>query len=274
MTVSDALRAFAEDADAHIRAVPHIAPHIRDSRFVVMMSPSPAQSVTSRVRTTAAELDDTIADVRAALRAFGFRSNVWHVGPSSRPEGLAALLRARGFIPAVHPPYEPTMTAMALGAPPPVKPDAAIEARIARSLDEYVAGLEIAFEAFDTSADERADWMAAAPRVWASQDGEDRFTHVVYLEGQPAGVGFSACGSTGILMGGAGVLPAARGRGVYRALLAARWAEVERLGKEGLVIQAGAMSRPILERCGFQIVCTLQLFEDAGLHAGPDPRIG
>ena len=66
-------------------------------------------------------------------------------------------------------------------------------------------------------------------------------------------------------MGGLGVLPCARGQGAYRAILAARWAEVERLGKEGLVIHAGMMSRPILERCGFEVVGQLELFLDRGL---------
>jgi GNAT superfamily N-acetyltransferase len=265
MTVSDALKTFAEEPDAYITEVPSVAAHVRTTRYVLAMSPSPLQSVTCRVRTTAAELDATIAEVREQLRERQVRCNVWHVGPSSRPADLATLLRARGFVPAVQPPYEPTMTIMALVEPPKSKPDSGVEARLARTFEDYLAGLDAVLDAFDGSEEERAAWRAAAPRLWETQDGNDRFTHVAFVDGKAVGAGFSACGSTGILMGGAGVRPAARHRGVYRAILAARWAEVERLRKEGLVIHAGAMSRPILERCGFQVVGKLEMLADRGL---------
>ena len=53
-----------------------------------------------------------------------------------------------------------------------------------------------------------------------------------------------------------------RGRGAYRALVSARWGDAVRLGKPALVIQAGALSRPILARCGFQEICRLKVLED------------
>ncbi|MFL5306430.1 MAG: hypothetical protein ACJ8F1_14530 [Polyangia bacterium] len=265
MTVSESLKAFAEDPDAYITEVPSVAPHIRTPRYVLALSPSPLQSITCRLRTTAAELDATIAEIRGLLRQRNVQTNVWHVGPSSRPHDLASLLRARGFVPAMQPPYEPTMTAMALVDPPTPKRNSGVEARLARTFEDYLAGLEAVLEAFNESEEERAAWRAAAPSLWDTQDGDDRFTHVAFIDGKAVGAGFSACGSTGILMGGAGVLPSARRRGVYHAILAARWVEVERLGKEGLVIHAGAMSAPILERCGFQVVGHLELLVDRGL---------
>jgi hypothetical protein len=60
------------------------------------------------------------------------------------------------------------------------------------------------------------------------------------------------------------VLEGMRGRGAYRALLAARWIEAVGLGKPALVIQAGAMSRPILERSGFESLCRIDMLEDPG----------
>ena len=267
MAASESLKAFAEDPDASVREIPAVAPHVLTPRFVLALSPSPLQSVTCRVRTTADELDATIAEVRALLRERGVKGNVWHVGPSSGPEDLASLLRARGFVPATHAPFEARLTLMALVEPPRSNPDGAVEARMARTFEEYRSGLEVMLEAFNESDEDRAAWRAAAPTLWETQDGDDRFTHVAFLDGKPVGAGFSVGGSTGILMGGAGVLPAARGRGVYRALLAARWSEVERLRKEGLVIQAGSMSRPILARCGFQVIGGTQLLDDVA-HKG------
>jgi hypothetical protein len=45
--------------------------------------------------------------------------------------------------------------------------------------------------------------------------------------------------------------PSARRRGVYRALVAERWREAVARDTPALTVQAGAMSRPILEKLGF-----------------------
>lgn len=266
-TLTDALKTFAEEPEPQITEVPSVAPRITTPKFVIGLSPTRTQSGTSCVRTTLGELDATIAEARAKLREVGWEGNVWYVGPSCRPEGLAGLLRARGFVPAARPPYEPVMTVMALVDPPAPIADPSIEARLVRNLDEYVQVIRVAMAAFNETEEDAASWLAAAPILWESQDGNDRFTHIAFLDGKPVGFGFSACGPAGILLGGSGVLPAARGRGVYRAILAARWAEAVRLGKAGLVIHAGAMSRPILERCGFQVVCQIDVLDDPGVRA-------
>ncbi|MES1165860.1 MAG: hypothetical protein ABUR63_08885, partial [Verrucomicrobiota bacterium] len=197
MAVSEALKAFAEEPDAYITEVPSVAAQIRTPRYVLALSPSPLQSITCRLRTTAADLDATIGEVRGLLRERHVRRNVWHVGPSSRPHDLASLLRARGFVPATQPPYEPTMTIMALVEPPRSSADSGVEARLARTFEDYLAGLEAVLEAFHVSQEERAAWRAAAPKLWDTQDGNDRFTHVAFIDGQAVGAGFAACGSTG-----------------------------------------------------------------------------
>jgi hypothetical protein len=55
----------------------------------------------------------------------------------------------------------------------------------------------------------------------------------------------------------------ARGCGVYRALVRARWDEAVARGTPALVVQAGQMSRPILERLGFETICEVHAFLDA-----------
>jgi hypothetical protein len=64
------------------------------------------------------------------------------------------------------------------------------------------------------------------------------------------------------MLAGSSVLQAARGRGAYRGLVAARWATAVALGTPALAIQAGAMSRPVLARCGFEEVCRLAVLQD------------
>jgi hypothetical protein len=49
-------------------------------------------------------------------------------------------------------------------------------------------------------------------------------------------------------------VPRFRKRGLYSALLAVRAREARERGRAYLTVDAGAMSRPILERLGFQVI--------------------
>jgi GNAT superfamily N-acetyltransferase len=76
-----------------------------------------------------------------------------------------------------------------------------------------------------------------------------------------------ACGDTTFrpftgFLAGAVTLPAARGRGAFRALVRARWDEAVRRGTPALTVGAGKMSRPILERLGFETVAELHVLLD------------
>jgi GNAT superfamily N-acetyltransferase len=61
---------------------------------------------------------------------------------------------------------------------------------------------------------------------------------------------------------GGGVVPQARGRGVYRALVEARWEDAVAAGKPALCTQAGRMSRPVLEPLGFLAVAEQEVLLD------------
>jgi GNAT superfamily N-acetyltransferase len=262
---SNKLRQFAEEPDATIVGDPPLPlRRIQTPRYtLIVTSPSSAQTMTSAVRTTGDELDATIEEVRATLRLLACVGNIWQIGPSCQPEGLAQRLVERGFRPVTRTPYEHRMSVMAMERRPAV-PSAVTSVRTAMvsSLDDYVLALRVAMEAFSVSDEDAAGWMVAAAALWESQDGTTRFTHLAYLDDKPVGFGFSQACDAGVMLSGSGVLAAARGRGVYRALVGARWAAAERLRAPGLCVHAGAMSRPILERCGFEFVCELALYED------------
>jgi hypothetical protein len=66
----------------------------------------------------------------------------------------------------------------------------------------------------------------------------------------------------GLLLYGGATAPDARGRGAYRALLRARWDEAVALGTPALITQGGSMSRPILERTGFEAVGHVHMLMD------------
>jgi GNAT superfamily N-acetyltransferase len=262
--ISDEIRRLAEEPEAAFGDPPPPARRIATSAYVLGLSPSPSQSMVTAVRTTADELDGVIAEARGHLRAAGYTRCVWGVGPSCRPEGLVDMLAARGFFQPKEPPYEPELTGMALvEAPPPAPPE--VEARRVRDYDEYLATMRIAVTMMGEEADGAAGWLAAAPQLWES-GGVARYTHAAFIDGKMVGFAWAVPTPGALLLGGSSVLPEWRGRGAYRALVAARWETAVGLGTPALAIQAGAMSRPVLERCGFQTICQIKFLEDPAVR--------
>jgi predicted acetyltransferase len=86
--------------------------------------------------------------------------------------------------------------------------------------------------------------------------------YLALVDGRPVASGsMIACSFAGFLSGAA-TLPEARGRGAFRALVRARWEDAVRRGTPALVVGAGAMSRPILERIGFRVVSETRVLID------------
>jgi len=83
------------------------------------------------------------------------------------------------------------------------------------------------------------------------------------IEGRPAGTGMSVYSGRGVFLIGGAVAEWARRRGVYRALVRARWDDAVVRGTPALV--TGALpntSLPILLRAGFREVCVIRRLED------------
>ena len=86
--------------------------------------------------------------------------------------------------------------------------------------------------------------------------------YLAYLDGKPVARASGAFSEHGVTLFGGATLPEARGRGAYRALVAARWEDAVRRGTPALITQAGAMSQPILGRLGFREVCRIRILID------------
>lgn len=86
--------------------------------------------------------------------------------------------------------------------------------------------------------------------------------HAAWLDDAVVCAGTSAPTPHGLLLYGGATLERARGRGAYRALLRARWDEAAARGTLALMTQAGAMSRPILERLAFEPVGHVHMLVD------------
>jgi GNAT superfamily N-acetyltransferase len=266
--ISDDVRRMAEEPEAAMPDPPAPARHIIRPSYVIGFSPSPNQSLVGSIRTSARELDALIAEVRGFVREAGYTRTVWKIGPSARPEGLAAALRARGFFAPTEPPFEPELTGMALVRPPPAPPPG-IEARSVRDFDEYLATMRIAVTMMGQGdASEATGWLAAARALWDDATGIAQLTQIALIDGQAVGFGWAVACRAGLMLSGSGVRPEWRGRGAYRALVAARWSLAVSLGTPALAVQAGAMSRPVLERCGFEALCHVDVLEDPEIAGG------
>jgi hypothetical protein len=258
--IPEGIRRFAEEPSAYLPDPPAPARRIKSDSFVLMLSPSPAMSVVSEIRTTDDALDETIEQVRGLVRENGYTRSTWIVGPSCTPVTLSSRLRQLGFRPAA-PPLEPTLTAMAL-VEPPVPPPDGTEARLVADFDDFLTKFKIAIDAFGLPEEAAGRVLAAAPELWTNRDPSKWFDHLAVVDGEPVGFSHTHVGTIGLVLDGSGVKAEARGRGAYRALVAARWTEAVKLEKPALVVQAGSMSGPILERCGFERICELTMLDD------------
>jgi hypothetical protein len=261
-TASESIRPFAEEPD---RYLPDPAPpslRILDDRFVLFFGPTRHLNLVSSVRVDADGLAALVDEIRELARP-GRRRVAWVVGPSCRPGNLRVRLAALGLIPAETPPFEPAVTAMALTEPPETGPTDNVEVRMIRSRADYVVSDEIMSSGFGVSEDEHAALVASGDERYAAYlEREDYVRFLALVDGQPvAAAGANAC-EQGLFLGGAATVHGARGQGAYRALVRARWDEAVRRGTPALVIQAGSMSGPILERVGFEPLCQLTVLLD------------
>ena len=86
--------------------------------------------------------------------------------------------------------------------------------------------------------------------------------HAVWLDGEIVCTGTAAPTPQGLLLFGGATLPRARGRGAYRALVRARWDDAVSRASPALITQGGSISRPILERLGFEPVGHVHMLVD------------
>jgi hypothetical protein len=263
MPMLDAVRRFAEEPEHELPDPWLPARRVVRSDFVIHLTPSTTSSMVSRVRTTLDGLDATIEGVRGVLREHGYTGCGWFVGPSARPAGLKEHLLKRGFVPAERPPFEPHFTAMVLAdAPQTSALNPTIEARRVRDRDEYARAFRAGLRVYGMPEKEIEEWTAGGLVGWDHPNGTSKMTHIALVDGAVAGVGMVNYGPSAHYLCGAAVVPAFRGRGVYRTLVASRWRDAVASGRPALVVHAGAMSQPILKRCGFEEVCAVDVLLD------------
>jgi hypothetical protein len=124
-----------------------------------------------------------------------------------------------------------------------VRVDHSEQVDVYREVAEGVFGKDYAFTAAE---------LAAALRGGSKQHRG----YVAYSGSTPAGVGRLYTHPDSVFGGlyGGGTIPQFRGRGIYRAVVAARASDATAAGARYLIVDALPTSRPILERLGFERV--------------------
>jgi ribosomal protein S18 acetylase RimI-like enzyme len=206
-------------------------------------------------------VDDVAAAVgwaRDEARARGHRSVEWWVGWRAEPADLGGRLEVLGVPRSTDP---PTLTGMTCDTAPPA--EAAIDVRRVETLDEYLAVMEVDWAAWNVPAAERDDRRRREIERFEPMMETGSVHHFAgLLDGTPVGIGRAIDMDGAVALFGGAVLPAARGRGVYRALVRARWDHAVERGTPLLVVQAGPMSAPVLDGLGFKRHGDLALYCD------------
>ncbi len=246
----DPLLELAENANAFTPLGPQDERIVTD-RYVLWIGPGdePGWNVAQRFRLVPGEVESVRAELHALLRERGKRGCTWEIGSHATPADLVERLLALGLVDD-----EPTPLAvgMVLTEPPPAAP-AGVEVRRASTDDEYFAAAQIAAVAFGQP-------VPTEPR--RHKPDPDNVVYLAWVDGEPVARGSAAFGPHGVTLFGGSTLPEARGRGAYRALVAARWQDAVARGAPALVTQASPMSRPILARLGFREVCEIRILLD------------
>jgi hypothetical protein len=200
------------------------------------------------------ELDDVIAHVHELVPRD--KHQVWWINEAARPTGLVELLRERGFTETRDSAHE--LRAVVLTSPPGATP-AGVEVRRIETFDDFLAAREVQWEGFATPEERRA-----VQRRTIRGDFEESMTleipvgFLALLDGKPAATAMAVPSPRGVFLIAGTTAPWARGNGLYRALVRARWDYAVERGTPALVVQAVVdTSFPILQRLGFETVGTI-----------------
>ncbi len=200
-------------------------------------------------RLSEAGADHAIEDQVAYFSPLGLKVE-WKVYGHDRPRNLGARLAAHGFE------ADETETLMVFDLArdmQPARPSLNIEIRRVRDEAGLTDLIAVSSKAFGRDDSRRAD------RFRTRLGDPTLGLFVAYADGVPVTAGRLEIppGRSFAGLWGGGTVPAFRGRGIYRALVAERAREATRLGYRYLHVEAREASRPILKRLGFAPLTTV-----------------
>jgi GNAT superfamily N-acetyltransferase len=216
------------------------------------------QATVQRLRLS--DVEAALAWVRGECARRGLTRCEWWVGWSATPDDLAQRLSSLGLVPDDE---EATLTGLSIDREPPSAPH--VEVRRIETIDEQLAAVEVDWDVWSLPEADRVSRRAYQRDRFDPRGSVHHFA--AYENGRPVGLGRAIDMTQGVALMGGAVLPAARGHGVYRALVHARWAHAVSRNTPLLVVQAGRMSAPVLTGLGFRSHGELQLLMDPEARA-------
>ena len=254
--MNDALREFAQNPDRYTWISSDVD-RFADERVCVIQGT--VWAGVSGVRVGPDDVEALVAEVRD--RVPPEKALSWWLDPDTQPADLHERLLALGL----RPPRDrgELLHALACVEEPPPGP-AGIDVIRVETFEDHLAATELAWEAFDTPPDRRAGQLKHLRQEFeAAREAGVPVTFLAHVDGRAAGVGRSIYSDRGVFLIAGAVLEWARGRGIYRALVRARWDDAVARGTPALVTEAKPdTSYPILKRVGFVDVCTIRRLED------------
>jgi GNAT superfamily N-acetyltransferase len=247
------------DAAAATEFVPEGAIEVRTNDYRLLrhpdwvLGPSLGAAQVTWSRTTR-PLDEVIGEVADRVRGWGLPGVAWWVSAATQPAGTEQALRDRGagLIDAV----QVLARELTGDLPHPILPGGVVvelvsdERTFRAAMAVSVQGWE-SLEPDDTELDRQLEQTLRDLATWSS------FRVVAFADGEPVSAG--GCTLTGevaqekiALLWGAITLPASRGHGSYRAVLAERLRLAHEHGATLAMAKGRALpSGPILLRAGF-----------------------
>ena len=227
-------------------------------RFAIYLAAGtgPRSATVQRVRLGDDDVADAVLEIRTILGERGRTGCEWELGESCTPPDLVSRLAMLGVVPDED---EPVATGMVLAAGLDLAPPPGVSARSVDSVEELVEARRIQSDAFGGVSEVVALAQAEADFV---AEGVLGSTFLAFVAETPVAAAYSSYTPLGVLLFGGATLASSRGRGAYRALVAARALDAAERGTPVLVTHAGQMSRPILERLGFTPVARIDRLLD------------
>lgn len=202
-----------------------------------------------------ADVAATVDRLRAKIREQGAPA-LWWLGPRSQPADLGALLERAGLHPAGEAPgMAVALAEMASSAETP--PGFTLQKATTREMQALWARTAAVGTGLSDAA---ADALAQIEETLGEAEYQGQQRYLGLLDGAPV-----ATSALALDAGVAGVyavatLPAARGRGIGRAMTILPLLDAKQRGYRVGVLQSSEMGYPIYRKIGFQEVCRYQLY--------------
>ncbi len=205
-----------------------------------------------------ADVGATVEAARDIARARGKTIAAWWVPPDQ--EHVVPALESAGLVNQDTPGFEAIENALALVEQPAGDDVEGVEVRVTETWDDFRAAMRVVEQVFGMPPVTDDDLRGRYDDYRRPDNPGRGFSALI--DGRVVGTSYAAFGGAGVNLFGGSVLPEARGRGVYRALVRARWEAASARGTPALTVQAGRMSRTICERLGFVYLAPVRVFVD------------